>query len=226
LDRQLVQVTHRRKNLPDIAEAASAEKDLRAKQDVVVKQRMLIADVDASIARVEKDVEGVNQRVARDKKLLNSGVTGKQATEIDHELSTLARRKSVLEDEELALMQQREELVAQSESAAKVAEESKSGHVKVASKRDRELAALADEEAKLTTDRERLVVVFPAELLGTYDRVRASHGTGAGVLSGTKCGACRLEMTRTEASALQNKISSAVVTCPECGAILIRKFNS
>ncbi|WP_425476090.1 CT398-like coiled coil hairpin domain-containing protein, partial [Mycobacteroides abscessus] len=54
----------------------------------------------------------------RDRSLLASGSTNaKELTEIQHELDTLERRQSSLEDSELELMERREELQKQQASA-------------------------------------------------------------------------------------------------------------
>ena len=59
-----------------------------------------------------------------------------------------------------------------------------------------------------------------------YERVRAQRGIGAGLLRGRRCGACRIEIDRTTMSKIQSSAADDVVTCDECGAILVRTGES
>ena len=69
----------------------------------------LVEDLDRDISKLEKEVEQTRLREQKDRELLASGaVPAKQLTEIEHELRGLERRQSVLEDEELELMEKRE----------------------------------------------------------------------------------------------------------------------
>src|SRR3954469_944365 len=111
LDKELNQLAHRRRNLPEIAQLAEAEAAVRAAKDKLVEVETNAGDLDRDIRRIERDVEGVRARTERDHKLLaGSGIGAKQATELQHELETLARRQGVLEDEQLEIMEQREAL--------------------------------------------------------------------------------------------------------------------
>ncbi|MGV7637490.1 CT398-like coiled coil hairpin domain-containing protein, partial [Mycobacterium kansasii] len=70
---------------------------------------ILVEDLDRDISKLEKEVEQTRLREQKDRELLASGaVPAKQLTEIEHELRGLERRQSVLEDEELELMEKRE----------------------------------------------------------------------------------------------------------------------
>ena len=62
----------------------------------------------AQVAKFESEIEAVRQREDRDRSLLAAGtVDAKQLTELQHELSTLERRQSSLEDSLLEVMERR-----------------------------------------------------------------------------------------------------------------------
>ncbi|MBP2369177.1 zinc ribbon domain-containing protein [Pseudonocardia parietis] len=223
VDAELGRLAHRRKTLPEHQQLAEAEQRVRDAQDAVVRAETRAGDLDRDIARLERDVEGVRSRVERDRSLLSgSGVNAKQATELQHELDTLARRQGVLEEEQLEIMEEREAVGVELDHAAG---ERKTAEDEVAEVTGRRDTVVADLDASRTgRDRARgeLVAVLPADLLADYERLRARGQVGAGALSESRCGACRLELDRTFLSQIRGKPADDVAHCEECGAILVR----
>ncbi|MET0132698.1 MAG: hypothetical protein ABW215_03805, partial [Kibdelosporangium sp.] len=108
-DAVLATIEHRRRTLPEIAEIASAEQTARAKRDAQVAVATQLDDLDREVKRQEKEIEQVRARSDRDNKMLQSGsVAAKQMTDLEHEIATLRRRQSALEDDLLELMERRE----------------------------------------------------------------------------------------------------------------------
>ena len=70
-------------------------------------------DLDTQVSRFESEIDGVRQREDRDRSLLQSVADAKQLSELQHELETLQRRQSSLEDSLLEVMERREQLQAQ-----------------------------------------------------------------------------------------------------------------
>ncbi len=109
IDAELGRLDHQRRTLPEHAELEAAEGHVQEAKDAVVRAETRAGDLDRDIRRIERDVEGVRARTEKDKSLLaGSGIGAKQATELQHELDTLARRQGVLEDEQLEIMEERE----------------------------------------------------------------------------------------------------------------------
>jgi uncharacterized protein len=158
--------------------------------------------------------------------LAGSGVGARQATELQHELETLARRQAVLEDEQLDVMEQREAVgvdVEHSRGVLITAEEAVGGIVE---RRDAALADIDAAEAGRRRDRNEIVVNLPADLLVLYDKRREQRGTGAAILLRRRCQACRLELDRTALAELRSAPPDEVVYCEECGVILVRTPES
>ncbi|WP_031467908.1 zinc ribbon domain-containing protein [Sciscionella sediminilitoris] len=225
-DAELGRIEHRRRNLPELEALSELETTLRERRDAVIKAETALSDLDADAARQEKDIDSVRAREERDRKLLDSGLPGKQQTDLEHELETLHRRQSALEDDLLELMERREAVeadVKHSQAQLTVTEDEIS---KANERRDTALEELDTKHARRTEDREQLLGELPAELVTLYEKVRAQRGTGAAMLRAKRCGACRLELDRSALAELRDAAADQVCRCEECGAILVRTKES
>ncbi|SDO21613.1 zinc ribbon domain-containing protein [Geodermatophilus sp. DSM 45219] len=227
-DIALGQLAHRRRTLPENAAVESATERERELSAAVVRAETGVRDLQREVGRLEGDVETVRARVTRDQGLLDSGsVSAKQMTDLQHEMQSLARRKSDLEDQELELMEQLETAEAALAGA-------RSGHEAVQAElerarqlRDDALADIADGTAQHETARAEAAARIPGDLLALYERVRTqTGGTGAAVLKARQCQGCRIELNGRELAAVRNADPHEVVRCENCGRILVRTAES
>lgn len=182
-------------------------------------------DITAELARVESDVAVVEARAARDAERLASSANAKEAQGLEHELASLAKRKSDLEDAELELMEQLDAAqTAVSEKEETIAAVNEEGARLSAAAKDAVAAAAARGEAA-TRDRAAVAARVPADLLAMYERL-AARGVGAGLLHRKTCEACRMVLSGTDLQTIRQASDDDVVTCPECGAILVRTDES
>ena len=227
VDTELNRLAHRRRSLPEHAELTAAEAAVRAAKDAVVEAETNAGDLDRDIRRIERDVDAVRARTQRDEKLLSgSGIGARQAGEIQHELETLARRRTVLEDEQLEVMEQREAVGSHLDHARVTLEAAEGELAAVVERRDAALADIDAGEAGRRRDREAVLADLPADLVALYEKRREQTGTGAALLVSRRCQACRLELDRTAIAELRAAAADAVVRCEECGAILVRTPES
>lgn len=227
VDAELARVEHRRRTLPALAEVEEAEKTVRAKRDAQVAGDTMLADLDRDMRRQEREVDAVRAREDRDRGLLAGGtVSAKQLTDLEHELATLERRQSTLEDELLELMERREALELDGKHAAVEVAKAEEALADASRRRDQELADLDTTQARREADRATLVPEFPEALVGLYERVRRSKGIGAALLRARRCGACRIELDRSAISRITGAPADDVLTCEECGAIMVRTPES
>lgn len=216
-DAELSQIEYRVANLAEQQRVEALQVDRRAIEDRAAVLGIAIEDLDGQAGRFETEIEGVRQREDRDRTLLSDSATGaKQLAELQHELETLERRQSSLEDSLLEVMEQRERLQAEQhqEQASLSALDNELGFAGQALN-----AALAEVEASRATQTERRAALsggLSPELLALYEKV------GAGALQGGRCGACRIEIDRGELSRIAAAADDDVLRCPECGAILVR----
>lgn len=227
VDAELSRVEHRRRTLPEIAEIAAAEQDLRVKQDALIAVQTTLDDLNRDVKRQETEIEQVRAREDRDRALLQSGSVGaKQLADLEHELATLQRRQGVLEDDLLEVMERREAVEADVQHARIEVDKAQQALADGQHRRDEAFADLESVETRRRADREKLVGTFPEDLLRLYDRVRQHKGIGAALLRSRRCGACRLELDRSVISRLKDTAADEVATCEECGAILVRTAES
>ncbi|SFB51163.1 hypothetical protein SAMN05216266_11535 [Amycolatopsis marina] len=227
VDAELSRIAHRRRTLPELTEIAEVEKTLRERKDALVAVQTSASDMDRDVARQEREVESVRAREDKDRKLLASGsVSPKQLTDLEHELATLERRQSALEDDLLELMERREALELDAQRTGAEVDKAEQQLAEAARRRDDVLADLEATEARRTTERTALVPRFPEDLLNLYERVRAQKGIGASLLRARKCGACQLELDRNTVAEIKTTAEDDVVRCDNCGAILVRTLES
>jgi len=227
VDAELTRVAHRRRTLPELAEIDEAEKAVRKHRDALVASQTAVSDLDREVARQEKEIESVRAREERDRKLLDSGsVSAKQMNDLQHELETLTRRQTALEDDLLELMERREALQLDGQRTG--AEVDKAEHERAAAKArlDENVKDLDTTQARREEDRAKLLPRFPENLLKLYERVREHKGIGAALLRARRCGACQLELDRSTISEIKSAAEDEVVSCENCGAILVRTVES
>jgi predicted nucleic acid-binding Zn-ribbon protein len=227
-DVALAQLAHRRRTLPENAAVEEAAEAQRGLTDDVVRAETEVRDLDREQKRLESDVDTVRQRAARDQSRIDSGAaTPKEISSLQHELESLARRQSDLEDQVLELMERREAAdsslaAAQAGLAAATADLARAEHV-----RDEALAAIGEGQEQHTATRADVAGGIPADLLKLYDRVAAQTGsTGAAELKARRCQGCRIEFYGTELSGFRNADPHTVIRCENCGRILVRTAES
>ncbi|WP_336083496.1 zinc ribbon domain-containing protein [Nocardia sp. SSK8] len=227
VDAELTRIAHRRTALPEQQEVTRLAAERTGYKDAAVAVEIGIDDLDRDIRKLEGEVEAVRKREDRDRGMLTAGtVAAKQLSEIQHELGSLERRRSVLEDELLTVMEQREAMAADHDHAGARLSKAEQDLADAERLRDEAMADLAVAEQRCDTDRAGLVGLFPDELLAVYDKQRAAHGVGAALLQARRCGACRIEIDRGEMQRIAKAAPEAVLRCPECGAIMVRTKES
>jgi predicted nucleic acid-binding Zn-ribbon protein len=228
VDTLLAQLGHRRRTLPEltvIADAAARAGELHSE---AVELRTEISDIATEQRRMENDIDVVRTRETRDQQRLDSGgVPAKELEGLQHELATLQRRQSTLEDAALEVMERREELesalgavliraqnVAEEQSAAEAEREKLFGEIDAAT-------------GASNVERTAIAAQIPGELLSLYDKVRlAQGGVGAAAIRQRRCEGCRLELAGSELSAVRQAAPDDVVRCENCRRILVRTAES
>ena len=226
VDIALSQLAHRRKSLPELAEIATISRELSALEDQRVRAQVAVDDLDRDIARFEKDIEQVRTRKSRDEARLKAGGALREIEGLQHELATLNRRQSELEDAELELMEQRETAEqALNEVKQKLAEASER-RAAAEARRDEAYAEITKEQEFKTQSRGPLAADLPAELVTLYDKIRADSGLGAALVRSGRCGGCRIELYGADLARVKSAPADEVVRCEECRRIMVRTTES
>ena len=227
-DVALAQLAHRRRTLPELAAVEAAQEAQRTLSDDVVRAETEVRDLDREQKRLEADVDTVRQRASRDQSRIDSGgATPKEITGLQHELESLHRRQSDLEDQVLELMERREAADAALAAAQSGLAAAQSDQERAEQQRDAVLAEIADAEQRHRATRDEVAGTVPADLLALYERIAKQTGsTGAAHLHARRCEGCRIEFYGTELSAYRSADPHTVLRCENCGRILIRTADS
>jgi predicted nucleic acid-binding Zn-ribbon protein len=227
-DVALAQLAHRQRTLPELAAVEAAQEAQRTLSDDVVRAETEVRDLDREQKRLEADVDTVRQREVRDQSRMDSGgATPKEITGLQHELESLKRRQSDLEDQVLELMERREAADAALAAAQSGLATAQSEQERAEQLRDAALADIADATKQHQAKRDEVAGTVPADLLKLYDRIATQTGsTGAAHLHARRCEGCRIEFYGNELSAYRNADPHTVLRCENCGRILVRTADS
>ncbi|HSS68699.1 MAG TPA: C4-type zinc ribbon domain-containing protein [Nocardioidaceae bacterium] len=188
-----------------------------------------VEDLSREQRKADADVEQVKSRRTRDRERVEGGLVSdpKQLQAIQHEIETLDRRISDLEDEELAVMERLEE--AQGNLDRLVAElaavESEGGDALKA--RDAATADISSREEDARAERGLIAADIPGDLLALYERLRGQlGGVGVGALRHGRCGGCQLAVGSADLARIGAAPDDEVIRCEECDRILVRTAES
>jgi uncharacterized protein len=226
VDTALAQLAHRRKSLPELAEIDAVAREITALDDERVRAQVAVDDLDRDISRFEKDIEQVRTRKERDQKRLDAGGALREIEGLQHELVTLNRRQSELEDAELELMEQRETAdaaLSEVQGRLNAAAERREAAER---RRDEALADIAKEQEFKAASRGPLAADLPADLVGLYDKIRTESGLGAALFQSGRCGGCRIELYGADLARVKAAEPDDVVRCEECRRIMVRTKES
>ncbi len=224
-DSALDQISHKLKNLP---EREAAEK-LRAQFEQLKYREVAgiteVADRELDVRKAEADVDQVRMRLQKDSELLQSGAISdsKQLTELQHEVDSLKRRQDLLEDEEIAILQQLEDAQKNLET---IREEL--ARVSAELQKAEELATVVTaqievEQESIATERAAESKSVPEDLLKIYEKVRADNrGIGASRFENGQCEGCRIQFSNADMMKFKNAADGELLRCEECRAILVK----
>jgi predicted nucleic acid-binding Zn-ribbon protein len=228
IDTALQQLAHRKKNLPELAEIAGLVKVIGALEDERARAEVHVDDLDRDIARLEREVDAVRQRRNRDnERMVDGRLPARELTALEHEVASLTRRQSELEDAELELMEKRETAQAALDSVDTKIASARERREATEAKRDLALNEITKEEEWKVTSRRPLIADLPADLVELYDKIREqSGGLGAALVRHGQCGGCRLELYGADRARVKAAPPDEVLRCEECRRIMVRTAES
>jgi hypothetical protein len=226
-DLEIDRARHRRATLPEAARMTELQGRAKTLDDDITRAAVEVSDLEAEQRKADADVDLVRQRALKDQALLDTINDAKQLANLQHELESLARRQTELEDVELEVMERLD--AAQKSHAEQVAaREALVAEMDQASTAlDNALADLADDERIATEARAAAAARVPADLLALYDKLRADNGgIGAAALHRGRCEGCRIELTPVDLGRIREAPETEVIRCEECRRILVRTAES
>ncbi|MEX5259570.1 zinc ribbon domain-containing protein [Kocuria sp. CPCC 205263] len=226
VDARLRRITARIAELQTDPEVAAALQ-LRARAIATAKELgSAEQDVRDRLAAAEQKVARVQASIEKDRRRLEQGGSAKDLMGLQHEIDTRTRQLAEAEEAELEVMQELEDAVAH---RARI-----TPRLKEADAEARRRVEARDAEGRaLTAERDELAGARPAAaegvghpgLLARYEKIRTGRGTdrpAAAELRDTACGSCGTALSPTDAATFRAAAPDEVLTCPECGVLLVR----
>jgi uncharacterized protein len=179
--------------------------------------------------KADADVEQVKSRRVRDRERVDGGLVSdpKQLQAIQHEIGTLDRRISDLEDEELAVMERLEEAQQSLDRLSGELAAVETEGTQALKARDEAMTEISSRDGDARAEREKIAGDVPSDLLTLYERLRAQlGGVGVGALRQGRCGGCQLAVGAADLARMAAAPDDEVLRCEECNRILVRTAES
>ncbi|MFC4786514.1 zinc ribbon domain-containing protein [Nocardioides sp. GCM10023255] len=191
--------------------------------------RIEVDDLTAEQKKVDADVEQVKARRVRDRDRMDKGLitNPKDLERMQHELVSLERRISSLEDDELEVMARLEDAQRSLDELAEQVDAADARLATLAATRDEKLAEIDAALTQVAAERATAVEGMPADLMALYEKLRTQKGgVGAAALHQRRCTGCQLGIDTAELAVIKKAPSDEVVRCEECSRILVRTPES
>jgi len=228
LDSRAAQLRHQRTHLPELAEIAALEAERTELTDAVRDARIVVDDLTAEQAKADREVEQVKARRERDRNRMDTGqVTNpKDLERMQHELVSLERRITTLEDAELEVMEKLEEAQQVLDGLGIRADDIDARLAELVTARDEKRTAIDASLAEVAASRGPATDGMPDDLMALYERLREQKGIGAALLRARQCGGCNMTLDASELARIRSAAADEVIRCEECQRILVRTDES
>jgi hypothetical protein len=229
LDSRADQLRHQRATLPEIADIDRLQRHRGELDDRMRDAQIAVDDLTAEQKKADRDVEQVKARRTRDRDRMDQGLitNPKDLERMQHELTSLERRITTLEDAELEVMEKLEEAQGTLQELAAQLAEVDQELATLAAARDKRLAEIDASLAGVAAERGPATAGLPEDLVKLYERLRQQKGgVGAAALRARRCGGCQLTLDNAELSTIRSSPAEEVIRCEECQRILVRTPES
>ena len=215
------QLRHRRGHLAERDQVQSARNALVRWDHARSVMRQRLDELTELIERSESTSHDIDaQRTSLHKKL-KTVIAPREAEALQRELAALEQRRSELDDEELAALEEQARL--DDDLAAHLRQEPSLRDALMSAD-----AALSAAEADIDGELERIAgrleglrSQVDAAVLQRYDRLRTNHVVAAAPLSGSRCEGCHLDLSAAEVDGVREAAAHGISDCPHCGRLLV-----
>jgi predicted nucleic acid-binding Zn-ribbon protein len=222
-DRWVERVIAQRGHLPEMAELATIEDELRALVASLKEAQNTQAPVQKKYTELQSDADKLRKRAQDiqsklDSSTANARELGALQTEIEHVRDLLSKAEDLEMDAFLEL-----EPLDQVISDIKAAAQPKMDRRGVLQAQITELQATLDEEiASLRISRGERAKDVPEALLKTYEAAHLRVGiSGAAQVENGRCDGCRIELSPLDFDRWKAQAEDTFMACPECGRLLL-----
>jgi len=231
LDLAIDRLRHQAANHPDRDRLAEIDERLAAHDASVAEVEAVRHDLERQRKRLEDEVATIGARRSEiDGRLYGGEVTAsKELLTLQDEAASLLGKQTGLEDEELELMEQLEEqsgeLAARAEARATIEAERATAQTSLDAalvEIDGEIGEL-DQQRSIKAGTDSEAVQGWSDLLGRYTTLRPQYdGVPVARLVDSRCDGCHIQLSAVAVDQIAKMPDDAVVTCEECGRLLVR----
>jgi predicted nucleic acid-binding Zn-ribbon protein len=222
VDSTIDRLEGRLRNLPEQAALEALEERRGELDGQIAERKAAFDDAAGRQKRLDFEVDSVGQKITAESNRLYSGVVknAKELSDLSREVDALKRRKGILEDNDLVVMEEREGIEKElsallDERAALSAEIEQARALRDSVSGDVGVALAAAQSDRGT----RLSAVDP-ELIPLYDRTRATrNGVGVAAMIEGVCQGCHMRLPAQEAERVRN--ATGIIRCDECQRLLV-----
>ena len=190
--------------------------------------RIVVDDLTVEQTKADREVEQVKSRRERDRTRMDSGqiTNPKDLERMQHELVSLERRITTLEDAELEVMEQLEEAQQVLDGLGIRADDIDARLAELVTRRDEKRTGIDASLDEVAAARGPAIEGMPEDLLALYERLREQKGIGAALLRARQCGGCNMTLDASDLSRIRSADPEEVIRCEECQRILVRTDES
>lgn len=224
LDTSLTQLAYKEKTLSVIQALEILAISHNSTRDLVIAAETEKADIKHELTKSEIDVEQVVARIEKDEKQMASSTTSpKELEQIQHELASLNKRRSELEDIELEVMVRVDGIDDRIKSLSVERDQLKSKTAELDAQKIKELTEIAEAVSSANSQRADISAKISVEVVELYEKIRKTgDGIGAARLIEGKCDGCHLSINAVELRKIKETAADEIVRCEECRRILVR----
>lgn len=222
IDSAIDLLSSRLHNLPEQTVLDGLEERQRSLEAEVGEREAALDEVAGRQRKLETEIENIGLKIAAEETRANTGNVGsaRELSSIAAEVESLKRRRTRFEDEDLEVMEEREQAEKELDG---LRVQLQSLHRQVAEAiemRDVAAGAVGDDLIKVKERKKQWVPRISPELLSFYNDLRAAkHGVGAAALQGNTCQGCHMQLPAQEVARV--RASQGLIRCDECGRILV-----
>lgn len=226
LDRRIARAQHAAKNPPQAARVIELTAQRQEQLRELTELSGVRDDRAAELSRIESDVVLAEQRRARDADRLQTVTSPKDAVALEQEIAALGQRLSALEDTQLEAMGAVEDAEASVAAQQALIDATTSEGADLSRQAKEHIAQSTAEAEQLGRDRAAVAAQIPDALVSDYDRRAVRIFPAAALLRAGTCEGCRMVLSGTDLTEIRRQPADALVSCPECGGILVRTEES
>jgi predicted nucleic acid-binding Zn-ribbon protein len=224
VDTAISQLVHRIEAMPERASLREVEQALdilTTRAGVVDAEREVLG---MRLGELERELEAtVQRRAAIERRMMEAGLPARDLQAMDAEVRHLGQRAEEIEEQQLVVMEDQEPLESEVQRMVGDRDRLQQAAMELRVALRAAETAMGTELSALRLTRDVRAGEVPEDLLARYEALRSRlGGTGAARLIGNRCDGCHLELPSVEVERVRRLPPDAVVTCDQCGRILVR----